>query len=336
MTVSEMAAAKRRSRRGEKLPTPREVLEEGLSAYFRRPVKIARLRRQPWLASSHTIEGQFVRLDSGERLRVIFKQLRPRQKAPGNPREVLIYQRILTGQRFGAPTLYASLYDEAHDRYWLFMEDVEEGALSGADVDEWLAAVRWLAGMHRTYYGREQELREFGCLEEHGLPYYRSIAASAREHLSLASDGERLARFDRLMARYDSVVAHLTGQPRTLVHGDIYPDNLLFQPGPRIRPVDWESAGIGLPAWDLTRLLDGWERRRPIFIAAYLEEFAQGPAAPLDPQAFDRTLQYCTILNALWHLGWEVEDCRDPAFVDGLLDELQATWLRLEGGASDG
>ena len=282
------------------------------------------------------MERQFVTLASGERLLVIFKQLRRGAKASGNEREVLIYQRILRGQRFGAPALYASVYDEAQDRYWLFLEDVGETPLNEGDVDEWLAGVRWLASMHRAYFGCEEELKEFDCLEEHRTAYYRSLAEAARGNLEAASDRARLGRFDELMTRYDSVTAYLARQPRTLVHGDIYPDNLMLQSGPRIRPIDWEAAAIGSPEWDLTRLLDGWERKRPILVAGYLAEFAQAREVPLDQRAFERTMEYCGILNVLWHFGWEVEDCRDPAYVDGLLTELEAAYRRLDGDGSHG
>jgi hypothetical protein len=49
----------------------------------------------------------------------------------------------------------------------LFLEDL------GVDLNEGdregLAAVRWLAEMHGTWWGRAAELRALGCLGEHGL-----------------------------------------------------------------------------------------------------------------------------------------------------------------------
>src|SRR5262249_10856644 len=156
---------------------------------------------------------------------------------------------------------YASAYDEAAGRYWLFLEDVGEGSLKGAASDAWSAAARWLGGLHASYWGREEELRALGCLGEHGPGYYHCMAEGARDFLRRGGVPGAAARFDDLMAGFDEVVAELALQPRALVHGDIFARNLMVQPGPRVRAIDWESAAVGLPALDLARLLDGWEER---------------------------------------------------------------------------
>ena len=310
--------------------TPQGVLEEGLSRYFGRPVHIAALERQALEEqSTYPIERLRVTLVSGEELSVIFKRLRGQPRFKGSRREVLIYRSLLAGQRFGAPALYASAYDEARGHYWLFLEDVGDETLHG-DHDNWLAAVRWLAEMHGVYWGQDEELRSLGYLAEQGPDYYQMLADAARRHLRLAGARRARVRFDSLMARYDAVVAYLVHQPRTLVHGDVLPHNLLLQPGPRIRPIDWEDAAIGLAAWDVARLLDGWGTDKPIFLAAYLSELARHAAVPLDQQAFHRALDHCAILNVLCHLGWDLKACRDASFVDGLLDELETAWDHLD------
>lgn len=312
-------------------PAPREVLEQGLRAYLGRPVRIARLKRRALATSSHAIERLRVMLASGERLRVIFKRLRPGEKLYGNEGEVLIYRRLLDGGRFGAPVLYASVYDEAEERYWLFLEDLGSTTLEDGDDEEWFAAVRWLACMHGTCHGREDDLRALGCLMEHGPAYYHMVAQTARGNLELAGADEALRRFDALMGGYDSLVAYLVGQRRTLVHGDVFTQNLIVQPGGRIRAIDWESAAIGLGAWDLARLLDGWGSMRAAFLSAYLAEFERHAAAPFDREGFQRVLGYCEILNALWHLRWSVEACQNAAAVESLLLIMEAAWQRLAG-----
>lgn len=317
-------------------PTPQEVLEEGLSAYLERPVRISRVKRRPLAVSSHAVDRLRVTLASGERLAVIFKRLQPGHELYGNEREVLVYRRLLGGQRFGAPALYASVYDEARGRYWLFLEDVGQRVLKHCGLEDWLAVVRLLAGMHGTYMGREEELRGLRCLGEHDADYYHLIATVARDHLHRAAAPRALDRFDELMERFPAVAGRLAGQPRTLVHGDILPNNFVLQPGRRIRPIDWESAAVGLGTWDLARLLDGWDEAKPTFIAAYLAELARHTCVPFDRRAFDRTLLLCDIVSVLWHLRWSAEACQDPEFVGGLLNELAACWDRVEKEGADG
>jgi hypothetical protein len=326
-SANKKQAAKRE--RPGKGPAPREVLEQGLSAHFGRPVRIIRLQRRPLTTSSHAIERLRVTLASGEVLRVVFKRLQPGEKLYGNEREVLIYRRLLDGERFGAPALYASVNDERERRYWLFLEDVGSSTLDEGDVEEWLAAARWLAGMHGAYHGREDDLRAPGCLMEHGPAFYRLVAQTARRNLQLAGAAEALVRFDSVMRRYDSLVNYLVGESRTLVHGDIFAENLIVQPGVRIRAVDWESAAIGLGAWDLAKLIDGWGSMKPTFLAAYLAEFERHVARPLDREGFQRLFEHCEILNALWHLRWSVQACQDASVVENLLVEMEARWQRL-------
>jgi hypothetical protein len=323
-------------------PAPREVLEHGLCAHFGRPVRIAGLKRRSQAASSHAIERLGVIMASGERLPVVFKRLQPGDELYGNEREVLIYRRLLDGERFGAPALYASVYEEGERRYWLFLEDVGSSTLDEGDVEEWLAAARWLAGMHGTYHGREDDLRALGCLMEHGPDFYHLVAQTARRNLELAGATKALVRFDALMGCYDSLVSYLVSQPRTLVHGDIFAQNLIIQAGgqsttdfksvPRIRAIDWESAAIGLGAWDLARLVDGWGSMKVAFIAAYLAEFERHVASPLDREGFQRLFGHCEILNTLWYLRWSVERCQDAAVVEDLLLDMENRWQRLVSG----
>ncbi len=315
----------------------REVLEKGLQALREKPVRIASLKREALeTRSTHPISRLHVVLTSGERLAVIFK--RPDQSAEwkGGPREVLIYQRLLAGQRFGAPELYASIYDEAQGRYELFLEDVGEQILSDGEWEDWLAAVRWLAAMHGTYWDAEEELRPLACLDEHGAEYYQHIAQVARRHLDQAGAGAALPRFDDLVGQFQPVIAGLVRWPRTLVHGDIFPHNLIRQPGPRIRPIDWEAAAIGLGVWDLARLLDGWGSDKPAFVSVYLVELARHTKVPFDRRDFDRVFRQCEFLNVLWHLGWEVDACRDAEFVEGSLEKMQAILKQLDGVGRDG
>src|SRR3712207_1930929 len=114
-----------------------EALARGLRNHFGRPVRIVELHSN-FLAdtfSTHLIYRLHLTLDGGERLDVIFKVLRPQQDEDAC-REVLIYRRLLGGGRFDAPTVYASLCEEARGRYWLFLEDVGELRLEWCDVDD--------------------------------------------------------------------------------------------------------------------------------------------------------------------------------------------------------
>ena len=335
--ITPCTAAEGMTHRG---PTRAELgglLGHGLSECLGRGVRIVAIESRPAAArSTHPIDRLQATLDSGERLPIIFKRLEPVPAWKGQGREALIYQRLLAGCRFGSPALYASVHDEAEGRYWLFLEDVGERTLKHADPAALRAAARWLAAMHGTYLGREEELRALDCLSEHGRSYYDAIAEQARENLRAAGAGRALERFEVLMDRFGPAIADLAAQPRTLVHGDIFPGNIALQPGDRIRPFDWESAAIGLPVWDLVRLLDGWGSEKPAFFALYLDTLERRAAVPIDRELAGSAFALCGALNILWHFGWSVGPCRDPRFVSDLLDKLDhyegLTCLKGSGG----
>jgi aminoglycoside/choline kinase family phosphotransferase len=325
----------------EEEPIPNEVeevLASGLQNHFGRPVRIVELH-STFLAdmfSTHPIYRLRVTLDGGERLAVIFKLLQPQQDEDAR-REVQIYRRLLGGGRFDAPTVYASLCDESRGRYWLFFEDVGELRLEWCDVDYWPAAFRWVARMHAEYYGREEELRALGYLGEHGPPFYRFLARGAREMLQWLDARRRLVRFERLMARwFDRSVEHLARQPLTLLHGDLNCHNLMVQPGSKIRPIDWGYAAIGVPGWDLAKLIAGWGLEKPHFIGIYLDEFALHAPVLLDRRAFERTLAHCQIMRTLQILYWWEGPYKNLTFVDGVLEEMESACRFLDTEGSDG
>jgi hypothetical protein len=313
-------------------PTAAELgglLGDGLSTCFGRVVRIVALKSRPMaMRSTHAIDRLQVTLDSGERLPIIFKRLQRVTAWKGQRSEVLIYQRLLAGGRFGAPALYGSVRDEAEGRYWLFLEDVGDRTLKHANIRGWQAAVRSFAAMHGTYLGREDELRGLACLGEHGQSYYLLLAERARENLRAAGARLALKRFSTVVERFSSAISDLTAQPRTLVHGDVFPKNIAVQPGRRIRPFDWEDAAIGLPVWDLVRLLDGWGTDKPAFAALYLDELERRSTIQIDREAAGHAFALCEVLNILWHFGWSVEPWRDRSKVAGLLDKLDYYWER--------
>jgi hypothetical protein len=81
------------------------------------PVSLLTFSNTP--SVTHPISRLNVTLDSGEQLKVIFKGLQPRPDRDVR-RRILIHRRPLADGCLDAPTVYASVCDEAQGRYWLF------------------------------------------------------------------------------------------------------------------------------------------------------------------------------------------------------------------------
>lgn len=309
-----------------------QVLEDGLRRRLdRRPVGWR--ARKLGAYSSHPIWRLQITLDDGRRLPIIFKDLQPDpRKAVG--REVLLYERLLGGGRFGAPLLYASRYDQARDCYWLFIEDIGKWRLDWCEAVDWEPAFRRMARMHAAFLDRADELAALDCLAEHERPFYLALAADARGSLRAHGRPAALARFERLVDRFlEPAIANLEVQPRTLVHGDLSCHNVMVEreAGDRlkvagIRPIDWEWAAIGVPAWDVAKLLAGWGSRKREFLKAYSQELRRCSGSSVDPEALQASVTLCGVMQKLWYLRWWIEPCRDPAFVDRLLDKVERCW----------
>lgn len=307
--------------------TPEMVLEQGLRRWYGRQVRIAALRRAAMDGfSTNPISRWAVTLDNGERLPVIFKRFH-RKPARDVAQEVRLYQSVLANGRFDTPILYAALDDDATGCTWLFLEDVGDWRLEYCETDVWAAAFRWLAGLHAAFYVRDAALASLGYLPEHDPKFYRSLAGFARQTLARRGSPEALARFDGLMLRgLERAVDELSGVPRTLVHGDFSCHNIMVQPGGRIRTIDWEWAAIGVPAWDVVRLLDGWGDERHRLLAVYLDVVSDQAGTAFDQGAFERSLPHCRAMLKLWRIGWWAKACQEPGGVKRLLDGIEAIW----------
>jgi hypothetical protein len=314
-------------------PTPRDVLEGGLSDYFGSAVRIVDITGESvWGGTEYPLKRLRVTLASGDIVPVIFKRRLPAPDPDpvGNVymREVLIYRRLLARERFGAPAVYASVYEEPRDRYWLFLEDVGDVTLEDGTAEDFVAAARWLAGLHAAHTGRDEALRSLGCLGEHGSRFYQALAAKARRNLHVAGAGQALIRFDKLMERYASIVNDLLARPRTLVHGDLAPHNLVLQRG-RVRPVDWEWAAVGPAAWDLARLLYGWgSSLESMCLDAYVTAFGRDGAVAIERDDLEETLRQCRFVYNVWYLSQQPHISHDAVHVDKLLDAMETTRSR--------
>lgn len=307
-----------------------DLLADALAGPLGRGVRVAGVSdRKLHTGSTHPLSHLEVRLTDGRMLPMVLKRLHP-QPDRDVRRELAVYRNLLSGQRFGAPILYG--WRLHRDEHWLLLEDVGHRRLDTFDVDVWEEAFRWMAVMHADYYGRGDDLRALGCLAEHDAAFHRALAEGARRQLAHSGQTPAFRRFGRLMEGLDEAAAVLAAASQTLIHGDLSCKNLMVQPGPVFRPLDWEWAAVGLPAWDVSKLLAGWGPTKPRLLEAYLGELDRRLGGGLDRRAFQRDLGICRAMHALWYLRWWIDACEDPPFVDGLLDKIERAW---NGGGDD-
>ena len=251
-----------------------EGLRRALQELLQRPVRTLTRREHPY-GSSHAIEDVVVMFDDGPPLELVFKDV----LAPGAHADAAKPAR-----------------QRDPERELVAYRDV----LAPAGLDAaWDEAARWLAKLHA---------RPVPTGSAHLLRYDEAdLRARLDRAIALTPPGA----LDGVAAVWQRVVARLASWPLAVVHGDFHPSNILVQhrqrSAPRVRPVDWELAGIGPGLLDLAALTSGaWstaERRR--IALAYGRSLP--PHLRRAPDDLLDALAHCRLFLAVQWLGWSAD-----------------------------
>ncbi|HWI09321.1 MAG TPA: aminoglycoside phosphotransferase family protein [Solirubrobacteraceae bacterium] len=305
------------------MPVGDATLRAALQDALQRPVRTL-TRRAHLYGSSHAIEDVAVTFDDGPPLALVLKDV----SAPGphaqaakplslrDPdRELQAYVDVLGPAGLDVPVCYGALAEAG--RRWLILEAVDGVPLWQLAEDAiWDETARWLAGLH----GHPAPSRSLRLLR-YDVPCFRNALARA---VALTPTGA----LDGVADIWERVVARLTAWPRSIVHGDFYPSNILVQrraaATPRIRPVDWELAGTGPGLLDLAALTAGsWsaaerERLTLTYGRALPAALRPAPADLLD------ALAHCRLFVAVQWLGWSRDWTAPPEHAHDWLGEATA------------
>lgn len=277
------------------------------------------LDRRPFpYRSTFPLEAIEIRMSDGTERSVVFKDLS--RRGPDDPvwqikapflhdprREIEVYRDVLVPEGVTAPSCLAVEIDPAHDRYWLFLEMVEGELLwQIGDLDVWMTAARWLADLHARFADSTSSLPL--RLLVHDRDFHRRWIDRAERfaHRPGTSNGKG-GDFSWLAQRCLKVAEWVGDQPRTFLHGEFYPSNVVVERGKgpvRIRPVDWEMASVGPGLMDLAALTSGaWsEEERKKIATAYREALPDRLRPPAS--ALLEGLDRCRLLLAVQWLGW--------------------------------
>ena len=264
--------------------------------------------------SSYPIEELVISVNGGPTERVLFKDLSPRAMlgdarrvkldAHRDPlREIAVYRHVLASQELSTPGLRGFVADPDIERYWLFMEKVEGLPLwQVGEFEAWLAAARLLGRMHRQMSVSVPELTgPARLIRYNGDTCKYWLDRAGRFAPSLAS--ARRSAIEQLVAGGAELARRFDALPVTFVHGEFYASNVLIEDAagsPRVRPVDWEMAGVGPGLIDLAAITAGkWTSEQR---AAFAEEYRA--AGAVSEHGFEEAFDLCRLYLAVHCLGW--------------------------------
>jgi hypothetical protein len=242
----------------------------------------------------------------------------------GTAYEAAVYRQVLQPEVASTPIYCGAYVDPATGATWLLLRYLEEGVRASVGYVQGVAmglAAEWIGRFHAA-----GELR----LTQMALPFLTVYAADY--YVQWAA---RALRFEKpharhygwlaeLCRRFAAVSVYLQEQPATIIHGDYYADNVLFQQG-AVYPIDWEQAAVAVGAIDLASLTNGW----PDAVSMECEQRYQQSRWPAGaPSDFPQTLDAARLF-VLFRLLGEAPNWPDAAARRWRLTLLQRAGERM-------
>jgi hypothetical protein len=248
------------------------------------------LEREPSpYASTFPIEVVTCRMSGGSLLRLFCKYAAGRDHNAHGHRggvayEADVYRRVLEPRGAATPRFYGSFAAGPDGHDCLIVEYIDHCSWVGDATDSGAmgSAARWIGAFHAANEGRGLGAAP-PLLNVYDAEYYRGWS---RRTLQFAGCHEPSTWLELLCERFEEALEPLLGPPPTIIHGEYYPENVLYRNG-AVYPVDWESAAVAAGAIDLATLTDGW----PAEVVGQCEsEYRRARWAGEAPAGFDRTL----------------------------------------------
>jgi hypothetical protein len=173
----------------------------------------------------------------------------------GLPYEIEVYRRVLSELPIQVPRFYGGHKSLATDDVWLVLEYLDGPRVTkGPQPASIVEAARWLGRFHAA---AESRLHGAGAefLTVYDASYYLGWS---RRTLQFAHElRSKYWWLETLCDRFQDCIEILLSSPRTIIHGEFYPHNILLRAG-QIYPIDWESASIASGEIDLAMLTEAW------------------------------------------------------------------------------
>jgi aminoglycoside phosphotransferase (APT) family kinase protein len=170
--------------------------------------------------------------------------------------EAIIYRDILQPLKVTAPIFFGS-YAKSQEETWIFLEYLGKserplGNANGGLID----AARWIGNFH-SLTENSLKMSELPQIRKYDAGYYSGWALRTAEFAeSLHNDFPWLPEICERFVESINSIAEISP---TLIHGEFYYKNVLFQEG-IIYPIDWESAAFALGEIDFAALTEGdWD-----------------------------------------------------------------------------
>lgn len=234
-------------------------------------------------------------------------------------REVRFYREIRGDP---APRAYFAAGDESQRQAVIVLEDLSCGrsgdVLLGCSPGDAVCVLDRLAAFHGRHWGdRAPASWQRWDNDRDGAARQERFAAQAQvflERRGASFSHEFRVQITGLRSRLAEVFESLAARPRTLIHGDLHLDNVVFDvaDGRACVVLDWQSVCVGPPALDLARFVIGSlsvsDRRshEAALLARYVEELRRADVHNYGVSELLRDYRLALALLLAGTIGWIV------------------------------
>ncbi len=181
-------------------------------------------------------------------------------------REMRFYRDIAGSSPIRVPACFLAEMDRESRTALIAIEDAKAwiagDQVYGLSRDDAEATISAIAAFHARWWG-DPALAQLDWVPDRLLdvegPFAENWPAFVEEYSHfLTAEGRRIG--DALAASGPAMARAVDDAPRTLVHGDLRADNLMFDgpaPGDRVMVLDWQLMTKSLAAFDIARLICG-------------------------------------------------------------------------------
>lgn len=212
--------------------------------------------------------------------------------------ESLVYRYLLGSQQLVRPRLVGTHRDRRTDSTWLVLEYLDDcdRVKKSKDPEAMVLAARWIGKFHARNQHRTSS-PEACFLSRFGRDYL--VGWARRAVYWNSSTSAPAAWLTDLAERFEILADCLLESPSTIVHGEYYPNNIMYGDG-CVYPVDWESAAISAGEIDVASLTEGW----PDDVATECAlEYARARWSEGPPAMYETRLQIARVYTQLRWLG---------------------------------
>ncbi len=212
--------------------------------------------------------------------------------------EAEVYGKVLEPLGISTPKFYGAYKDRVRKNTWMITEYMGGGYPASwlRDPTAMIRSASWIGKFHAANEKRHKT-GGFTFLRKYDASYYRGWARRTRR---LFRDfHSRFPWLRTLCDEFEKEVPTLLEAPQTIIHGEYFGSNILYQRG-LSRPTDWQSAAVAAGEVDLASLTHSWNNR---IVESCMREYKRSRWPHGIPKDFPRTFEVARAYMSLRWLG---------------------------------